>query len=1173
MEDSADWDRESTESHAPVMEKKDAGETKDDEAKNKRKREDEDGDIVAGGEGREEKRQAMTPQDQVPKVKTDDKNSELEKRAREFWERAPERVKEAAKKARDFGEFKRYRTFNFIHLFSGPQDNLAAALIEGSKKAGIEVRCRSVDIKMDGAHNLRDAEKWKELGTEVDNGDYDGSHGGFPCGSFSRVRWRKAPGYPEPVRSLEHPYGLPSNSGQQQTEADVGTLMATWTTSLLERQAENQKARGVPEIATMENPPGSDTQFECPAWALPEIKEIIERIEANSVEFNTCAYMTKEKVRFFKPAKWAGKLEGLEKLNKVCRCPAWITHKPAVEKNSVEAGVYPPELCNEVATLIIAQWKRTLNLEYWRYQLVIKREQVSELQCKWLINEENKMERNKKKIEVKMPEEFKGVNPALSGENVVEDSGPRSSVLKSAKEVKELEDKFYLGGMRNPRIAIDRSWKMKEAGRSIREAWNRFRRRCPEAVQLGADYGTERATFDEEVARAWKNELIVLLEAVVTQAREHDRDELQFKSPLDPKLWRAWADCSGDPDRWIGRWAEDGVPLGMAKDIPSSEGVFPPSKGKDATEDVTPELEDQCKVVNYKSYEEFPEDATIEVERLLEAGFAKKISKRYARERFGDGTVSRLALLVKRKDDKAVKRRIIVDMKRSGGNDRASCPERIILPRIQDVSSMGMDLARRCMEVEEITWGYRSETRDKDPVVAQLISFDLKDAFCHYGLAKEELKHSLAPLDEDHFILFSAMLFGFKSAPLIMGRLAASIGRLWQSLMEPHEAQLQLYIDDVLMMARGTEAEINSLVAMGLYTLKAFGVNFSLGKGERGTALKWIGVQILLNWGPGRTPGELVYSIPKHAMEEIKTALESWENRGLIPLRDLRKTTGKLSWMAGVIPRIRWAVSVLYAVLADAEREEKWGKEEERAERRDDKRVKKGLVAVKRMGVAREWLIKILSYRDAFTLRTVKLKEESPTWAVITDACPTGYGGILAAIVPGRAEMTLVEAFTAKFTEEEAKMLLLQHGESSSQGPLEALAIIRAVAVWSSKMFEKSILIRSDSVVALGMARKLASPSPIVNYLGGELAMNLELWRVGKVVAQHIPGKLNDMADWLSRCDVKKDKRPEELMEVDIVIRGKLTKRDFFIPPPGVADGDVGWKDLPHHSVAVFHNL
>lgn len=133
----------------------------------------------------------------------------------------------------------------------------------------------------------------------------------------------------------------------------------------------------------------------------------------------------------------------------------------------------------------------------------------------------------------------------------------------------------------------------------------------------------------------------------------------------------------------------------MAKDIPSSQGIFPPSKGKEATDDVTPELEEQCKVINYKSFEEFPEDAAAEIDRLLEAGFAKKIPKSIAKERFGDGTVSRLALLVKQKDDKTVKRRIIVDMKRSGGNDRASCPERIILPRIQDVSNMGIDLAKR----------------------------------------------------------------------------------------------------------------------------------------------------------------------------------------------------------------------------------------------------------------------------------------------------------------------------------------------------------------------------------------------------------------------------------------------------------------------------------------------
>ena len=238
-------------------------------------------------------------------------------------------------------------------------------------------------------------------------------------------------------------------------------------------------------------------------------------------------------------------------------------------------------------------------------------------------------------------------------------------------------------------------------------------------------------------------------------------------------------------------------------------------RGKEAVEDVTPELEDQINVVNYKSFIDYAEDAAIEVKRLVEANFAKVINKQRAVEKFGEGTVSRIALLVKQKEDLTVKRRIIVDMRRSGGNDRATCPERIILPRIQDVTKMGQDMARRCTEVEEATRNYRENQRDKDPVVAQLIAFDLKDAFCHFGLCKEELKHSLAPLDDENFVLFSAMLFGFRSAPLIMGRLSAAIGRLWQAMMEPYEAQLQVYIDDVLMMARGTEKEIHSLIAWG----------------------------------------------------------------------------------------------------------------------------------------------------------------------------------------------------------------------------------------------------------------------------------------------------------------------------------------------------------------------
>lgn len=52
---------------------------------------------------------------------------------------------------------------------------------------------------------------------------------------------------------------------------------------------------------------------------------------------------------------------------------------------------------------------------------------------------------------------------------------------------------------------------------------------------------------------------------------------------------------------------------------------------------------------------------------------------------FSSGTISRMGLIQKIKDDGRVKNRVLVDMLRSGGNARSSVPERLILPRVQDV--------------------------------------------------------------------------------------------------------------------------------------------------------------------------------------------------------------------------------------------------------------------------------------------------------------------------------------------------------------------------------------------------------------------------------------------------------------------------------------------------------
>ena len=123
-----------------------------------------------------------------------------------------------------------------------------------------------------------------------------------------------------------------------------------------------------------------------------------------------------------------------------------------------------------------------------------------------------------------------------------------------------------------------------------------------------------------------------------------------------------------------------------------------------------------------------------------------------------------------------------------------------------------------------------------------------------------------------------------------------------------------------------------------------------------------------------------------------------WKSKGMIPLRDLRSLAGKLSWVAGVIPRIRWTVAIFYAVLSTAEREEQEGIEAARAAKREDKREKKGLVAVKRLGIARAWLERLFKKPDTLLIKIEPPQEPIPEFVLITDACPLGLGGILCKI-------------------------------------------------------------------------------------------------------------------------------------------------------------------------------
>lgn len=90
----------------------------------------------------------------------------------------PDSVKEALGDGKDFGRFREKREFHFLHLFSGPDDKLGAALVQEGKKAGLTVKVDSLDIKRNPSMDLRCNSTMEVIETKINKGDFDGFHAG-----------------------------------------------------------------------------------------------------------------------------------------------------------------------------------------------------------------------------------------------------------------------------------------------------------------------------------------------------------------------------------------------------------------------------------------------------------------------------------------------------------------------------------------------------------------------------------------------------------------------------------------------------------------------------------------------------------------------------------------------------------------------------------------------------------------------------------------------------------------------------------------------------------------------------------------------------------------------------------------------------------------------------------
>ena len=220
------------------------------------------------------------------------------------------------------------------------------------------------------------------------------------------------------------------------------------------------------------------------------------------------------------------------------------------------------------------------------------------------------------------------------------------------------------------------------------------------------------------------------------------------------------------------------------------------------------------------------------------------------------------------------------------------------------------------------------------------------------------------------------LCFGLKAVPL-----------LWAARML-QDLRSQLYLDDPLRIRFGMAVSRQCALSLLLLTHRAVGLRVAWHKGTTGFESQWIGVHFMLLWDDRQLPLE----VPQKMIQEVDKKVSFMVDSSVVGIRRLRSLAGRLSWMAGVVPRMRLVLCIHFATVAAADHEWNGGIEEERRIRRKDKRSKKGMVLTRKCIAA---LLCIASLFPQGLRRTIDLTPKEDKWMVVTDASPWGFGALL----------------------------------------------------------------------------------------------------------------------------------------------------------------------------------
>ena len=135
------------------------------------------------------------------------------------------------------------------------------------------------------------------------------------------------------------------------------------------------------------------------------------------------------------------------------------------------------------------------------------------------------------------------------------------------------------------------------------------------------------------------------------------------------------------------------------------------------------------------------------------------------------------------REDGTTKVRLTIDLRRSGGNGGVELPERVVLPRLSDLTNSVLYLMVYDSETMEVQQG--------ESIGYDLSVDDFEDAF-HTLAIREQDRGVMAIRTHEGWAVSRRLCCGLAAAPLVWCRVSAAAARLGQACVLPNKPRIQI---------------------------------------------------------------------------------------------------------------------------------------------------------------------------------------------------------------------------------------------------------------------------------------------------------------------------------------------------------------------------------------------